>query len=757
MDIDFNILKNALTSGDSETAAEIIYEIYLQHSSNVMKPILLADCLPEPLQRDFDNKYDILKTFISACHHVGQMLDENNNDSTSFMVQYMDTIQTIFELYKHNKSNTIVLEDTELLKLPIPTTIHMLCVFLENQQRLSEIEYAAIIKESKNIDLYSRNIAHVDTGNGKSSIESTLEAGIEMTNTLIPYLFYKGKKILGKDLEFVDDVSPYDIPQIEKMSLLALHRGMMNHLWELVKYREWGYSMQHSVEDEKYMYYEPMDEEYLKLELTAMIRYSYKDQLDFFKRESRYKSLIHKLIPLESDLAKSIDLSNPGSLFCLDAKKVMSLVEVYQKINSSAVKSFEFIDEDFWVQKTIGINRNISFDNYFLLISYLQALGSVYSEKTHENFDDFNREGYRYLAPRIEKELFVSNFTEMFGINHEIVSELINMLIFQPKENKDDYSDLFSQPLVYIGKREIIFVPALIKQLNLPRMIEQQFGIWKIDDAYKGKALENYINIALSINSSLNVNVGGLKIEDAFDGKSAEFDFIATFGDHILLIEMKCLRRPYSPKEIFQIEHEVNYGIEQVKRRALVLQEDWNKIRQVATIDLPIHPPDPMKIIKVVCLNIFNFTAKERDGVIITDASSLTKYFVNPTVEQFEISETRKKIGEYSLWKKEYPTPSEFKEFLLKPHTIADIYDSLEPDLRSLMLIDNTNHPIGFLDFSLTGNPIDLSNKKVKPVRESSTSIENANPLRIQPYKGKRKKKIKQQKQSRKNNRKKMN
>ncbi|MEK4372487.1 hypothetical protein [Paenibacillus sp. FSL R5-0473] len=62
------------------------------------------------------------------------------------------------------------------------------------------------------------------------------------------------------------------------------------------------------------------------------------------------------------------------------------------------------------------------------------------------------------------------------------------MLIFQPKENKDNYSDLFSQPLVYMGKKEIIFVPALVKQLNLPRMIKQQFGIWKIDDAYKGKA-----------------------------------------------------------------------------------------------------------------------------------------------------------------------------------------------------------------------------------------------------------------------------
>ncbi|KZS45561.1 hypothetical protein AWU65_06300 [Paenibacillus glucanolyticus] len=752
MNIDYDILKSALSNGDSTTAAEIIYEVYLQHSNNVMKPILLSDCLPEPLQRDFDKKNKTLKTFISACGLVQQRLDENNRDNIDFMIQYMGTIKTIVEIYKHNKSNTTVLEGTELFQIPIPTIIHMMCVFLENQQRLSVIEYEANIKGSKHIDLFSRNVADIDSENGKLSIGSNLEAGIEMFNTLCSYLFYKGKKVLDKDLEVANDVSPYDIPNIEKMSLLALHRGMLNHLWELVKYREWGYSMQCNTEDEEHMYYEPLDEEYAKLELAAMIRYTYKDQLDILKKESLYNSLIHNLIPLESDLAESIDLNDPQSLFRLDTEKLIKLIEFYQKINKSSIKSLEFIDSDFWSQNTIGINRNICFDNYFLFISYLQALGSVYSEKSHEKFDDYNRSGYKHLAPRIEKELIVSNFTEIFGVEHEVASELLNMLTFQPKVHKDDFSDLFSQPLVYMGKKEIILVPVLIKQLNLPRMIEQQFGIWNIDDAYKGKAFERYINMALSSNSSLNVNVGGLKIDDAFDGKSAEFDFIATFGDHILLIEMKCLRRPYTPKEIFQIEHEVNYGVEQVNRRALVLQKDWNKIRQVATIDLPIHPPDSMKIIKVVCLNIFNFTAKVKDDVIITDASSLTKYFVSPLVEQFEVSETRKKIGEYSLWEKEYPTPLEFKEFLRKPNTIADIYDSVEPDPRSLMLIDSTNHPIGFLDFSLTSNPTDLTNKRFKSLKQKLASKENYVRIRVNKD---RKKKIKQQKQSRKINRKK--
>ncbi|MFD2115792.1 hypothetical protein ACFSTH_11265 [Paenibacillus yanchengensis] len=752
MNIDYDILKKSLADGDATTAADIIYEVYLQHSHNVMKPILLSDCLPEPLQRDFDKKNKMLETFISACGYVRQKLDENSRDNIEFSIQYMSTIKTIIEIYKHNKSNTTELEDTELFQIPIPKIIHMFCVFLENQQRLSAIEHEASIKGSKHIDLFSQNVADIASTNGKISIESNLEAGIEMFNTLCSYLFYKGKKVLDKDLEVTNDVSPYDIPNIEKMSLLALHRGMLNHLWELVKYREWEYSMQRNTEDEEYMYYEPLDEEYVKLEAAALIRYSYKDQLDFVKKETLYNSLVHDLIPLESDLAQSIDLDDPQSLFRLETSKLMQLVQFYRKINNGAVKSLEFIDRDFWSQKTMGINKNISFNTYFIFISYLQALGSIYSEKTHEEFDDYNRGSYRHLAPRIEKEIIVSNFREIFGVEHEVAGELLNMLTFQPRANKADFSDLFSQPLVYMGKKEIIFVPALIKQLNLPRMIEQQFGIWNIDDAYKGKTFERYINMALSSNSSLNVNVGGLKIDDAFDGRSAEFDFIATFGDEILLIEMKCLRRPYSPKEIFQREHEVNYGVEQVNRRALVLQKDWNKIREVATIDLPVHPPDPTKIIKVVCLNIFNFTAKEKDGVIITDASSITKYFVNPLVKQYEISKTRKKVGEYSLWEKEYPTPLEFKGFLQKPHTIADIYDSLEPVSRSLMLIDSTNQPLGFFDFSLTSNPTDLTNKRFKSLKQKLAS--KGNTVRIRANKD-RKNKIKQQRQSRKINRKK--
>ncbi|ASJ56834.1 hypothetical protein BP422_26925 [Brevibacillus formosus] len=602
------------------------------------------------------------------------------------------------------------------------------------------------LKGKKYVDLFARNVADLDSGNGFISLESNLEAGIEYVNVLLSYLFFKGKKVLEHDIECSTDVSPYEVPSIEKMSLLASHRTMLEHLWELVKYRGWKYSVKKDVNHNEVMYFEPLDEEYLKLEAAATQRYAYKEQIDFIKKEGMLNSVVKKMVPVETHLAALIDLNDPKWILRLDSKMLKEFSDLYSEYNRVAINSLEFISSDFWFKNTLGVNKNISFENYFSLISYLQVLGAIYSEKSHKDFDDFNRDGYKYLAPRIEKNLIALRFSELFNVDHEIAIELIYMLTFQPKTNKDDFSDLFSQPLVYMGKSDVILVPALIKQLNLPRMIEQQFGVWGISDAYKGKVFESYINMALSFTPNLQVNPGGLKI-DAFDGKPAEFDFFATFGEEILLIEMKCLRRPYSPKEIFQREHEVFYGVEQVNRRAEVLQRDWDKIRKAATIDLPIHPPNPAKIIKVVCLNIFNFTAKVKDDVIITDASALTKYFVNPIVEQFEVGKKTKKVDEYSLWNKENPTPQEFKQYLQKPIAIRDIYDSLELTPRMLMLIEDKNERIGFHDFSLIRNPLDLMNLQNKAIGK-----ENGRQKLVHH---KRKKKMKHQKKSRKNNRRK--
>jgi hypothetical protein len=747
MKIDYAFLKKSLIEGDVAAAAEWLHEVYLQHRDNFMKPILLADVLPEPLQRDFEKNIGTIKVFDSACELVHLKLNQSGQETGSFAFQYSSVIKTILDLYVHNKSNTKQLGDAELFKLPIPTIIHMLCVFLENQDRLSSLEQYVKMKESKYIDLFSRGVADIESGNGNISLSTNLEAGFETVSVLFGYLFYKGKKELEREIEKAEDISPYEIPSIEKLNLLALHRGMVDHLWEKVKYRGWRQYLWRGMDEEEIMYYEPPNKKFFKLESAAVERYSYKEKLDLYKRQDlSFRSTFEKLILLEDNLAAEIDLDEPASLFRLNSEKLKQLTHTYHKINETGIDSLEFIDSDIWRRNVLGANRNISFKKFFSFVTYLQALGGGYSQKSHENFVDEDRAGYKRLAPRIQKSALVNNYVELFDEELEVTTELLDMLTFRPRP-KGELSDLFSQPLVFMGEDEVVLVPALIKQLNLPRMIEQQFGIWKIDDAYKGKALERYIKRALSFNRFLKVNLGELKF-DAFDGKPVEFDFLATFEDHVLLIEMKCLRRPYSPKEIFDLEDDVYYGVEQVNRRAEVLQRDWEQIRASATIGLPTSPPDPKKIIKVVCLNIFDFTAKKIDGVVITDASSLTKYFMNPVVDQIEIGKTKKKVGEFSLWELGKPTPMELKRFLEKPHAMKDIYDCLESTPRQLMLIEEENEKIVFLDFAMTRNPTELIMSKMSPVQQNGV-VHKRNHRH-----DKRATKVKIQNRSRKNNRK---
>lgn len=160
MDINYEALKKALEEEDAATAAEIIHEVYLKHNGNFMSPILLSDCLPEPLQREFGKKTEKLVTFNAAYKKVRKMLEDQGIDSISFTVQYMGMIKAILVLHDHNKSNTKYLEDAELFQFPVPTIIHMLCVFLENQYRLAEIKEQAKLLKMNRLDLFSRNVAN---------------------------------------------------------------------------------------------------------------------------------------------------------------------------------------------------------------------------------------------------------------------------------------------------------------------------------------------------------------------------------------------------------------------------------------------------------------------------------------------------------------------------------------------------------------------------------------------------------------------
>ena len=85
---------------------------------------------------------------------------------------------------------------------------------------------------------------------------------------------------------------------------------------------------------------------------------------------------------------------------------------------------------------------------------------------------------------------------------------------------------------------------------------------------------------------NLAVNTNIIKFM-AYDGRNVEFDFLATLDDFLIIIEMKSLLRPYDDDELYRRYKRVMEGVDQVNRRVKIVQKDWKKIKELASIKLP--------------------------------------------------------------------------------------------------------------------------------------------------------------------------
>ncbi|MDF2684290.1 MAG: hypothetical protein K0R47_5480, partial [Brevibacillus sp.] len=270
--------------------------------------------------------------------------------------------------------------------------------------------------------------------------------------------------------------------------------------------------------------------------------------------------------------------------------------------------------------------------------------------------------------------------------------------------------DLFSQPLVFVNSETVIFVPSIIEQMNISRIIEQHLSDQIIDISAKGTNYEIDTISSLKKSNAIKVNTTHVEFE-AYDGKTVQFDLIAKFEDKIILVEMKCLSRPYSPKELKNKEAEIDKGIAQVKRRADILIHEWDKVRNLVNIDLPEDHPKKEDIILVVCTNIFDFTGKVKQGVTIIDDSSLVKFFVSPEIYGYSRGENETvRVLRKRLWKGKSPTIDEFYEFLKKPVAISDFFDNLEELPRPVMIMKSGEERLYYLDYPLVRDPFEKEN-----------------------------------------------
>lgn len=329
---------------------------------------------------------------------------------------------------------------------------------------------------------------------------------------------------------------------------------------------------------------------------------------------------------------------------------------------------------------------------------YLFTFALIYKNSIWENFNELESSNYKNLAPIINLNTLISNFSRLYDIEYNIADKIINLYIFDYKR-KDD---LFAQPLVKIDQEKLLFCPTLILQVNLIRSIELLVSKWgkKIDE--KGHKFEKELRAILSFNPHLEINTNKIEFE-ASDKKNIEYDFLCLFNNTLLLMEFKNLKAPFSDKEKKEAFKEIKIAINQVNRREKIVHTDWDKIKKLCSFTLPEIPP--ANIIKLACTNLLDFSFIESGDVKIIDSSSIIKFFMSPHIKMKIFGDTFKERSSLSLWKGNYPTVDEFVDFLKSPKTVEPYLQNLKSKYRPIAKITEDDYNILFLDMFLSKYP----------------------------------------------------
>jgi hypothetical protein len=700
--MNFEVLKEAIDNLDFKTTGELLVELYISNPENFIKKLLYSNSIPEPIEISFSD--DKLTTIYKAFHYAGLKMIERNIDVdiSKYRLDFMKLITVINILNTNIKSNKVRLENNDFLnQYTLAEQLHIMCIYIEDQHRLSP----SVKKNEKGYFTGLENevaLHEVDYLEGlKISITDNFEALIEIADTLFRYLYYKGKISLKENNNFIhQDITPYRNASFEELVHLANQKNSYDYLWEKIKYRQWKHSVQEENDDKHHLFLPTSKEDYKK-ERIAINRYIYRDHINVQKNNVRYKKENRLAIQNIEIVSKKLDINEVESLFELHKNDFEDCSIIIKNLLNGQLESLEEIYLDLEKDGVKILDLIKGFE-------YLYTIAKIYQTRSHSNFDQDDDSKYKQLTPIIDIEKLIHQFSEFYGLEEIKSKEILKLFTFSNKP----LLDVFSQPLIYVGKSKVIFCPALILQMNIIRIIESIVSKWGINIADKGIIFEKELRLVLPFNPYIEINTNKIEFL-AYDGRDVEFDFIGTFEDYLLLIEFKHITIPFSDKAKKTASDILDVGINQVNRREKIIFNDWNKIREKSSINLPELAPEKDKIIKLVCTNIFDFSTITRNGVEIIDSSSLLKFFLSPEIKSISVGEELNEVLYEKLWANGYPTVKEFLQFLNSPIAIRPFENCFEERFTPILKINELDNNIYFYDAVLTKDPYEEVNGKI--------------------------------------------
>ncbi|GLI56424.1 hypothetical protein PM10SUCC1_19380 [Propionigenium maris DSM 9537] len=706
-------IKRGIKNKNEEKVVEGLKNLIKEEPKNIKKAVLMRNTIIEPLNRKC-NKEDndfFIRAIIKV---IAEEIKEDNVKSLAYLRELLEIMNSINTIFKSVELNNERLKDNKFKNHTFLQKIHSFMAFFESQRLYMSKE--KVVEEGEFVTGMEKEVAKYAVEGREIVVPDRghLEGLIESGEALYNLCFYEHKDSIEEEFDKSNDwISPYMNPGFEEIMHLAHHRKLLEDIWSRFKYADWKLESKEEVEK-----FYPNNKKIEAMKHVATHRYTYRVNSignNIIKEKEREMREAYTKIVKSSD---NITMGLLDNLFRITKEEYLELNYFINELSRASKELLAPIYFDTSISE-------IKIEEYILGCEYLQTLALIYQEAEKNKFIE-TENNQNLLVPLVSLDKLIGHFSNVHDIELKKAKQIIETYVF----GKDLKLDLFSQPLPYVGGNNVIFSTNLILQLNIFRMIEMLVNKVSSEDvAKKGIQFEKEIREALSLNPHINVNKDALKYE-AFDGREIEYDFIGTFEDCLILMEFKHLKVPYTDKERYNSFETLKEAFEQIKRRSESVEKDWEKIKELSTLDLPEKPFKEEKIIKIVCTNIYEFTTLEEDNIKVIDSTSLLCYFVKKNTEVFASDDSVYK--RLSLCKKSKPTVKEFLEFLENPITIEPFKKAFSEQLRPIQIMGKEDN-IAIYELILKKDPYKEYIKKI---------LEDPKKIKKEPEKIKKKKKL---------------
>lgn len=694
--------------------SKLVLAIYDKHKSSFRKAVLLSECLPDPL--GFKYNQEIHGFTISIIKRAFKLAI-----SEEYPKEFLSELRQLYlalMFFNHNNlRNTEKLNKCEFMKFSLSEQIRMICIFLQDQNRLEQDIKEKDIKKQGFFTGMESAVSNKSTNSNPNmlvSFEDNFEGILEAFDILIRYLYFKkSKDYKKKAIPEHEDITHIKIPSLELITNLSIQRNLLIKTWEKFKYSQWNVVLRKDDVQDTYIFMPKYEDEYRE-HIIASNRRQYSLMINLFKTQS-IESVLESG-EIISKISGEINKDEIKTLFSINREDYFCALESQQSI----INAYKSNMHPYYLELTID---GLRVEDIFRVFELLHVLAECYKQAIYKNFNHEDNAWYKYLCPVIPIEYFIESLINYYGFTKEYSLKLINCFTFNPRIKGE--SDIFSRPLILVNLEHIVFCPVLMQQMNLERIIEMLISNFEVAIAQIGTDFEDRIKLILSHSNGIKVNTNKIDFF-ASDGRNIEFDFIGTFDNHLLLWEFKAMTVPYSDIRHLECKKTIMECVDQIERRSRIIKTDWKKIKELANIELPEEPFSDDKIIKLVGTNIFDFTTLiYGEDIRIVDESTLLKFFVNPEVKVMSIND-KKVLGSKRLWKKSVPTLNEFKQYLENPITTSLYKGCIEAFPKAFDVFED-DYPFAIIDQILTKNPYGqeiesfvkfnkeaLTNKKIK-------------------------------------------